>query len=87
MFLDTLTANNVFLVDPWWNPEVEKQAIGRVHRFGQGNNVTVNVLRFICMNTYEEEVEELKRNKERMSQIILDTHHFINELLMVGSIM
>eukprot|EP00188_Purpureofilum_apyrenoidigerum_P001792 Plantae.Rhodophyta-Purpureofilum_apyrenoidigerum.ctg20264.p1 GENE.Plantae.Rhodophyta-Purpureofilum_apyrenoidigerum.ctg20264~~Plantae.Rhodophyta-Purpureofilum_apyrenoidigerum.ctg20264.p1 ORF type:complete len:373 (+),score=77.91 Plantae.Rhodophyta-Purpureofilum_apyrenoidigerum.ctg20264:32-1120(+) len=60
----TLTAaNHVFLVDPWWNPSVEEQAIGRAHRIGQTK--TVFVTRYIVSNTVEErllQVQERKRN-------------------------
>lgn len=44
-------ASNVFLVDPWWNPAIEDQAIGRADRIGQQNQV--KVVRFLCRNTIE----------------------------------
>ena len=49
--LNLVEANHVFLVDPWWNPAIEEQAINRVHRIGQTR--TVYVSRFIMQNTIE----------------------------------
>ncbi|MCI39197.1 SWI/SNF-related matrix-associated actin-dependent regulator of chromatin subfamily A member 3-like 3-like, partial [Trifolium medium] len=43
--LNLTAASNVFLMDPWWNPAVEEQAIMRIHRIGQKRKVTVR--RFI----------------------------------------
>ncbi len=56
------TADYVFLLDPWWNPAVEEQAIDRVHRFGQKN--TVFVYRLISEGTIEEKIEILKSQKQ-----------------------
>jgi len=49
--LNLVSANHVFLVDPWWNPAVEEQAIQRIHRIGQTKDVYVT--RLICNNTIE----------------------------------
>lgn len=59
--LNLQTADYVFLLDPWWNPAVEAQAIDRVHRIGQKNHVYV--YRFITTGTIEERVEKLKESK------------------------
>ena len=63
--LNLTAANNVFLVDPWWNPTIEDQAIDRVHRIGQVKKV--NVKRFVCEKTIEEKV--IKRNVEKRKMI------------------
>ena len=55
-------ADYVFLMDPWWNPAVEKQAVDRVHRIGQEK--TVFVYRMIAAGTIEERIQELKAGKE-----------------------
>ena len=55
-------ADYVFLLDPWWNPAVEKQAVDRVHRIGQDK--TVFVYRMIAAGTIEERIQELKADKE-----------------------
>ncbi len=49
--LNLAFANNVMICDPWWNPSHEEQAIGRVHRIGQTQDV--NVYRFIMKNSIE----------------------------------
>ncbi|HVU24865.1 MAG TPA: DEAD/DEAH box helicase [Opitutus sp.] len=54
-------ADYVFLLDPWWNPAVEAQAIDRVHRIGQTN--TVFVYRLMTAGTIEERIQELKAEK------------------------
>ncbi len=57
-------ADYVFLMDPWWNPAVENQAIDRVHRIGQAN--TVFVYRMIAKGTIEERIQDLKRDKQEL---------------------
>ncbi len=67
----TLTeADYVFLLDPWWNPAAEQQAIDRAHRIGQSRPVTV--YRLIAAGTIEEKVLDLQRRKARLSQAVLD---------------
>lgn len=55
-------ADYVFLLDPWWNPAVESQAVDRVHRIGQTN--TVFVYRMVTAGTIEERIQELKASKK-----------------------
>jgi SNF2 family DNA or RNA helicase len=67
----TLTAADyVFLMDPWWNPSVEQQAIDRVHRWGQ-KRATI-VYRFISEGTLEENIQKLKAKKESLFRNVLD---------------
>jgi hypothetical protein len=54
-------ADYVFLLDPWWNPAVEMQAVDRVHRIGQTN--TVFVYRMVTAGTIEERIQALKADK------------------------
>lgn len=54
-------ADYVFVLDPWWNPAVENQAIDRVHRIGQKK--TVFVYRFIAKRTIEERIQNLQSEK------------------------
>ena len=58
------TAEYVFLLDPWWNPAVEAQAVDRVHRIGQKNPVLI--YRMIAPGTVEERIEELKQEKREL---------------------
>ncbi len=57
-------ADYVFLLDPWWNPAVEEQAIDRVHRLGQDR--TVFVYRMITAGTIEERIQRLKAEKRTL---------------------
>ncbi|MDD3180176.1 MAG: DEAD/DEAH box helicase [Opitutaceae bacterium] len=57
-------ADYVFLLDPWWNPAVEEQAIDRVHRIGQTN--TVFVYRMVTSGTIEERIQALKAEKKHL---------------------
>ncbi len=57
-------ADYVFLLDPWWNPAVESQAVDRVHRIGQDKHVFV--YRMITRGTIEERIQHLKREKREL---------------------
>lgn len=66
----TLTeADYVFLLDPWWNPAAEAQAIDRTHRIGQTR--PVNVYRMIAAGTIEEKVVALQQRKARLFRSVL----------------
>ncbi|KAL1191304.1 DNA repair protein RAD5B [Cardamine amara subsp. amara] len=62
--LNLTAASSVFLMDPWWNPAVEEQAIMRIHRIGQKR--TVYVRRFIVKDTVEERMQQVQARKQRM---------------------
>jgi superfamily II DNA or RNA helicase len=67
----TLTeADYVFLLDPWWNPASEEQAIDRTHRIGQDKNVVV--YRLIATDTIEDKVMALKERKAELFDSVLD---------------
>ncbi len=67
----TLTeADYVFVLDPWWNPAVEAQAVDRAHRIGQQNPVLV--YRLVAENTIEEKVMELKARKAALFSQVVD---------------
>jgi len=67
--LNLTEADYVFLLDPWWNPFVENQAIDRCYRMGQKNPVMV--YRFITKGSIEEKVFELQKEKQQMSQMLI----------------
>jgi len=68
--INLTSANYVFIIDPWWNPFVEQQAIDRTHRIGQTKNVMV--YRFISKDTIEDKILKLQQSKISMSNAILD---------------
>ena len=65
-------ADYVFLLDPWWNPAVEDQAIDRVHRIGQTN--TVFVYRMVTAGTIEERIQALKVEKKQLFNQVVGGH-------------
>jgi SNF2 family DNA or RNA helicase len=67
--LNLTAAEYVFLLDPWWNPAVEAQAIDRAHRIGQTRNVFA--YRLIARDTVEEKVLELQKSKRELADAIL----------------
>ncbi len=67
--LNLTKAEYVFLVDPWWNPAVENQAIDRCYRIGQTKNVMA--YRMICKNTIEEKIVALQDSKKAVSDSII----------------
>ena len=62
-------ADYVFLLDPWWNPAVEEQAVDRVHRIGQDRRVFV--YRMITQGTIEERIQQLKKEKRELFESTL----------------
>ncbi|CAA0808600.1 Helicase protein with RING/U-box domain [Striga hermonthica] len=62
--LNLTVASHVFLMDPWWNPAVERQAQDRIHRIGQYK--PIRIIRFIIENTVEERILKLQEKKELM---------------------
>jgi superfamily II DNA or RNA helicase len=68
--LNLTEADYVFLLDPWWNPASENQAIDRTHRIGQTKNVMV--YRLVAADTIEEKVMALKDTKATLTRAVLD---------------
>ena len=67
--LNLTAADYVFLLDPWWNPAVESQAIDRAHRIGREH--PVHVYRIIAKDTIEERVRELQEKKRDLAAAVL----------------
>ncbi len=67
--LNLQVADYVFLLDPWWNPAVEAQAIDRVHRIGQRQRVIV--YRMVTKGTIEDRIDRLKKAKGRLFDDLL----------------
>lgn len=68
--LNLTAADYVFILDPWWNPFAEKQAIARAHRIGQDKKV--NVIRYIARGTIEEKILALQERKKMISDDIIN---------------
>lgn len=67
--LNLTAADYVFILDPWWNPAVEAQAIDRAHRIGQTRRVFA--YRLIARNTVEEKIIELQQSKRELADAII----------------
>ncbi len=65
--LNLTEADYCFVLDPWWNPAAEAQAVDRTHRIGQTK--TVMVYRLVAKDTIEEKVMELKARKEELFEL------------------
>lgn len=68
--LNLTAADYVFLLDPWWNPTVEDQAIARAHRIGRRGNVFAR--KFLTKGTLEEKIYRLQQRKKRLATEIID---------------
>jgi len=71
--LNLTAAEYVFLLDPWWNPAVEAQAVDRAHRIGQTRQVFA--YRLIARDTVEEKVLELQKGKRDLAAAIISADH------------
>eukprot|EP00457_Paulinella_chromatophora_P001352 gb/GEZN01001354.1/.p1 GENE.gb/GEZN01001354.1/~~gb/GEZN01001354.1/.p1 ORF type:complete len:1020 (-),score=259.69 gb/GEZN01001354.1/:53-2983(-) len=67
--LNLTAANIVLLLDPWWNPAAEDQAVDRIHRLGQTRKV--DVVRLICKDTIEERLMAVQQRKRDMTTMAL----------------
>ena len=77
--LNLTEADYVFILDPWWNPASEQQAIDRTHRIGQNKNVFT--YKFITKGTVEEKILALQGNKKSLSDKLIKTEEsFIKKL-------
>ena len=77
--LNLTAADYVFILDPWWNPAVEAQAIGRAHRMGQANKVFA--YRMVARGTVEEKILELQKKKKDLAEsIISEDKDFMKKL-------
>lgn len=68
--LNLTAADYVFILDPWWNPTTEQQAIARAHRIGQAKNVFA--VKFITRDSIEEKILQLQGLKSRLAEDILE---------------
>jgi non-specific serine/threonine protein kinase len=77
--LNLTAADYVYIVDPWWNPAVEQQAIDRTHRIGQTKNIFA--YRMICSDTVEDKILTLQERKRALARdLITDDETFVKSL-------
>ena len=77
--LNLTAADYVYIVDPWWNPAVEQQAIDRTHRIGQTKNIFA--YRMICVDTIEDKILQLQERKKILAkELISDETSFVKAL-------
>lgn len=76
--LNLTAADYVFILDPWWNPAAEMQAVSRAHRIGQDRKVTL--YRFITKDTVEEKIQRLQHYKSSLSDALIRPQLSIEEM-------
>lgn len=76
--LNLTAADYVFIIDPWWNPAVEEQAINRAHRIGQDKKVMV--YRFITSETVEEKIQQLQSRKSKLANSFINTEQAVQKM-------
>ncbi|MEY2595397.1 MAG: hypothetical protein RI965_669 [Bacteroidota bacterium] len=77
--LNLTAADYVYIVDPWWNPAVEQQAIDRTHRIGQTKNIFA--YRMICKDTIEDKIIQLQEKKRNLARdLVTDDSGFVKSL-------
>jgi len=77
--LNLTKADYVFILDPWWNPAIESQAVDRAHRIGQENKVFT--YKFITRNTVEEKILALQKHKKKLATDLINTEEsFVKSL-------
>lgn len=76
--LNLTGADYVFIVDPWWNPAAENQAISRAHRIGQDKHVFV--YRFITQGTIEEKIQELQNRKSSLVDKLINSNNPLQQI-------
>ena len=73
--LNLTAADYVFILDPWWNPAAEAQAVDRAHRIGQTRRV--HAYRLICRDTVEEKIVDLQNKKRDLADAIVSSDNAV----------
>jgi SNF2 family DNA or RNA helicase len=77
--LNLTAADYVFILDPWWNPAAEAQAVDRAHRIGQDKQVFV--YRLLCKDTVEEKIAALQASKRALAEAVVSAENgFVQRL-------
>ncbi len=76
--LNLTSADYVFILDPWWNPASEMQAMNRAHRIGQDKNVFV--YRYITRDTIEEKITRLQEKKSKLADTFITSNNPLKDI-------
>jgi superfamily II DNA or RNA helicase len=76
--LNLTSADYVFIIDPWWNPAVEAQAINRTHRIGQKKNIMA--YKFIAKDSIEEKIIRLQEEKSFLTEEMMNNKNPFNNI-------
>jgi len=76
--LNLTAADYVFILDPWWNPAAELQAMNRAHRIGQEKNVFV--YRYISTNSIEEKIVKLHDKKSKLADTFIQSNNPLKDI-------
>jgi len=76
--LNLTEADYVFIIDPWWNPAVEKQAVNRAHRIGQDKKVMV--YKYISEDTVEEKITKLQEKKSKLADAFINSNNPLKDM-------
>ncbi len=76
--LNLTSADYVFIIDPWWNPAAENQAISRAHRIGQNKHVFV--YRFITKGSIEEKIQQLQSRKSSLADKFINSNNPLQQI-------
>lgn len=76
--LNLTAADYVFILDPWWNPASEMQALNRAHRIGQYKSVFV--YRYITSDSIEEKIVRLQEKKSKLADIFISSNNPLKDI-------
>lgn len=76
--LNLTAADYVFILDPWWNPASEMQALSRAHRIGQDKSVFV--YRYITSNSIEEKISRLQARKSKLAETFITSNNPLKDI-------
>jgi SNF2 family DNA or RNA helicase len=76
--LNLTAADYVFILDPWWNPASEMQALNRAHRIGQDKSVFV--YRYITSNSIEEKITRLQEKKSKLADTFISSNNPLKDI-------
>ena len=82
--LNLTEADHVFIMDPWWNPAAEQQAVNRIHRIGHDKEV--HVYRLVAEGTIEEKVMKLQESKAALFNAVVGESEFASAAITAADV-